>query len=980
MPRPPRYLAATALLALLLIMAGRAALPLFADFMAPRLERALGNRLNAVVRLEGFRIGPFDGVRVKRVTILPRSGARDHPAEIRLTGVGLELSFTHLLSGGYRITAFSARKLDARLDASRLKWMHAMAREAGFGGEIPQIRIQTGTVTMAHPALEPPLVAQQVSLLSGAGGKIYGYAELSFDNGKNRVRTNISLRPGTGTAQARLSVSDFSPASLPGAVLPGLGPAAGRTASFGNLSGEVTVRFSAASSTLLVTGGRLNARDASIDISSAGIVFGAGRPKRAWLEAETGNIDLQHLTRLYGTRFLHPDLRVQVRGGTLRAGIHARWTPEKGLDGQARITVRSGSVAVPALGGRLDRIHAKLDLLPSGRLFIRYLEGRAFGGRISVSGNMLWQKAGIREPRLEIALQGIAPPGSAVSLLPRRIGGAVEKINPENVVLSGKIGVAPGEIQMDLNLGAETLRVAGMPLELDNASCRIRWRSGSGQLVFENFRALLRDSPLAANGTLELTPSICADFTLSGTYLPVTPELLCWLELDPGPWEVSGYYDIRIRARNWRPGAQSLAGRLRGVRVNADFHNLSVARKDWGRLADGWSGRIFADASRIRFSDLGGTLLGVPFSGSGSIPITGQGGTHLQLASETVLLDKAFYRRLGLTGGSQRWLPGGQCEIRAEFRSGEKKRVPENAILTVLAHELEIRQDRLHARGRGRCRMEASWLDSGEIVLDGILDLDRFSFNRLEAERLSGRFHWQDRRLYIPEMEIHAYGGRVGISGFSIDTRNRKWRARISPANLEMESLAGTFGLSGRRAPAGSLSGKLELSGSGFNPQALAGGGEIRIANGRLYHFPLFASVFNVLDLQMPRQTPATDAYGVIRVEEGCFRLKDLLLLGGTVPMHMKGTITLEKGKPLKDQRIDLLVTAAKTGGILDRIPVINWVKHYTIDFFRRLAFQARVRGTIADHEVKRLSSPVTEPVEQMWSLMEKIAPSPPKK
>ncbi len=213
-----------------------------------------------------------------------------------------------------------------------------------------------------------------------------------------------------------------------------------------------------------------------------------------------------------------------------------------------------------------------------------------------------------------------------------------------------------------------------------------------------------------------------------------------------------------------------------------------------------------------------------------------------------------------------------------------------------------------------------------------------------------------------------------------MNTDEGTWRTEFSPARMDLESIVAVFGITGRTAPAGSLRGQIALNGKGLDPQALSGKGDIKITRGMLYDFPIMASVFNVLNLEMPRRSPITDAYGTFDLKDGALTINDLLLTGGTVPMHMEGTLGLKREKAFQNQDLELLVTAAKTDGFLDRIPVVDWIKHYTLDLFRRLAMQVRVEGTVGDYKVKRLASPVTTPVERMWSLLEKLTPSPPEK
>ncbi|MBS0013514.1 MAG: hypothetical protein KFF46_06035, partial [Desulfobacterales bacterium] len=317
----------------------------------------------------------------------------------------------------------------------------------------------------------------------------------------------------------------------------------------------------------------------------------------------------------------------------------------------------------------------------------------------------------------------------------------------------------------------------------------------------------------------------------------------------------------------------------------------------------------------------------------------------------------------------------GQCELQADLAFDEKSKIPSSARITAVIHHLEVEKSSISGSAGGSIRADLSGLNTEGVEFEGFAELSRVSVGRFESDRLSATFSGNQKRLDIPEMRISAYGGTISFEDVAVLPGSKKWEARIVPAHIDVETLVGAFGVAGRNAPAGSLRGEIELRGTGFDPEAMEGFGEIKIDRGRLYQFPVLASVFKVLDLQMPSQSPISDAYGTFRIGGGRLDIEDLLLLGGTMPMHVAGFIGLKKNKPFPAQEMDLLVTTTKTNGILNKIPVINWVKHYTIDWFRRLVFQARVRGTIGDYEVQSLASPLATPIERMWSLMEKLSP-----
>jgi hypothetical protein len=86
--------------------------------------------------------------------------------------------------------------------------------------------------------------------------------------------------------------------------------------------------------------------------------------------------------------------------------------------------------------------------------------------------------------------------------------------------------------------------------------------------------------------------------------------------------------------------------------------------------------------------------------------------------------------------------------------------------------------------------------------------------------------------------------------------------------------------------------------------------------------------------------------------------------------------VGMAPGVAAMDQEIDLLFTIPRQRGILDAIPVVNWVKYLLIDPLRRYAFQARVTGTLGEYEVSSLLRPVTEPISRVGELLQRLSPA----
>ena len=977
MPRPRKSLIAVLVL-FCLIAAFQASGYVLGRIMAPRLEKQISSLTDARVVLENMRFSFLTGARADRVVLsLPKNPNQSRNFHLELRDLTVSHGLTALIAGQYQVSGIRIRNLEASATPAALPLLSALRKKIKQKAHFPDIRIIRGDISIRHPDFPRGLHISDLTARRLGNGQMEINALGSFDGRENHIRTHINVDPGQIRVSAQLFVSGHPFSSLPAGRLLKKFPQLGQLPLDQSVTGKIAAQYDQASQSLIFSRGRFEIGNSSFRISSAGIDFDKKDPHRAWINAESLEVDLALLDRLGIFKNMPEKIRPRITDGKLHARVHGRWNPSSGFDWDAGLTVEAGAVFLPGLNTRVDAIEADVDLAPD-RINIRQSRGRTSGGRIRASGSLgRDSKAGIHKPFMEIDMDHIRPEKQIDRLLPESIRKAVQKLNLKNPGLNGKILFAGPEMELDLSVYAQTARLPHLPFLLHAPAATIRWRTGEKTVRLDDLSARLHGKNLEGNALLYVKQPVSADFTLFGRHLPIQSEILDWLDIETGSWSVDGRYDLELQARKWRSNGANPSGRLKGIEASVDIRDLSMTHPDHGRVADNWYGHLALAGDRLRLGDFRGNLFNAGFEANGFIPLNGKDTSHLRLESKTIAVNQTL--RNALPGRYARVLKEfdltGQCEVQADLVFARKNNIPSSARISAVIHHLEAEKSSVAGSAGGSIRADISGLNTGKVEFEGFAELSRVTVGRFESDRLSARFSGNRNRLDIPEMKVSAYGGSIAFENVFVLPGSRKWQARIMPAHIDVETLVGAFGVTGRHAPAGSLRGTIDLRGTGFEPESMEGTGEIKIDRGRLYQFPVLASVFRVLDLQMPAQSPITDAYGTFRISGGRLDIEDLLLLGGTIPMHVAGFVDLKNNKAFKDQNMDLLVTTTKTNGILNKIPVLNWVKHYTIDWFRRLVFQARVRGTIGDYEVQSLASPLATPIDRMWSLMEKLSP-----
>jgi hypothetical protein len=137
---------------------------------------------------------------------------------------------------------------------------------------------------------------------------------------------------------------------------------------------------------------------------------------------------------------------------------------------------------------------------------------------------------------------------------------------------------------------------------------------------------------------------------------------------------------------------------------------------------------------------------------------------------------------------------------------------------------------------------------------------------------------------------------------------------------------------------------------------------------------PFVVSVWNLFAFANPGRGAVTDARLRFRLNKNTLYLDHFLLTGEAMPMAITGTIEMKQGVALTDQKIDLVITAARQKGLLDRIPLVGWIKKKSYNQLRQYILQARATGTLGSPRLETVVTPLTKPISQFWSLLSREA------
>jgi hypothetical protein len=443
-----------------------------------------------------------------------------------------------------------------------------------------------------------------------------------------------------------------------------------------------------------------------------------------------------------------------------------------------------------------------------------------------------------------------------------------------------------------------------------------------------------------------------------------------WDAADP-----RGSVDVALRLRDWQLSGPALAGTIEG---SARLRGVSLTHQATGMTARDLHGSVRLAGPDLYVNQVSGDVLGLLVTTDGRLPLrAGSGPLRMNLRSARVRLRPTLLQRWPevIRTPVQKLSPSGDIEVHAEIRStGENEEIVVADAL-VLLHGVSLQVGDWPVEATGEVAVNVAELVGDNGQADLRLHLQRVAAGPLRGSDLVGFATLTDHDLTIQRSDAKVYGGALVVEKGALDLHSLEWSLGASLSHLDLESLLGALGMEGRGTPDGFVRGNVELTGRAWEKSRLSGGGEIKVNRGHLYNLPIVLTVLKLFDLSLPRECSVTSAYARFRVGEGTIRVEDALLSGGTVPVHVRGTVGLGEEVAMTDQPVDLVFTVPRKRGILDAIPVINWIKHLTIDRLRRLVLQARVRGTVSDYRAATPFSPVTAPIGSMWRLLQKLSP-----
>ena len=164
----------------------------------------------------------------------------------------------------------------------------------------------------------------------------------------------------------------------------------------------------------------------------------------------------------------------------------------------------------------------------------------------------------------------------------------------------------------------------------------------------------------------------------------------------------------------------------------------------------------------------------------------------------------------------------------------------------------------------------------------------------------------------------------------------------------------------------GLLYGRITYRGNGADPKSFYADGQININEGYLSDVPIILSVFNLLNLTLPKKESFHSAQTKFTVKDGIIHVNEGKVYSDTVELNGKGDINL-KGD------LHLNIVAGFSKDFFSQIPIVGRLFEFIVGGVRKQLTMVEIRGTFLKPESHSVPfKSFTRSIKSMFDLLPK--------
>ena len=215
-------------------------------------------------------------------------------------------------------------------------------------------------------------------------------------------------------------------------------------------------------------------------------------------------------------------------------------------------------------------------------------------------------------------------------------------------------------------------------------------------------------------------------------------------------------------------------------------------------------------------------------------------------------------------------------------------------------------------------------------------------------------------------MEANCCGGHVeGAISINTTSEPYQYEGELSFSRVILEELA--IKVTNTEKPwSGLLYGRIKYRGKGTDQKNFYAEGQLNINEGYLSDVPVILSVFNVLNLNIPRKESFNNAQVKYIVKDGIIHVDDGRIYSDTIELNGRGDIEL-------NGNLHLNVVAGFGKGVFSQIPIVGKVFDFVVGGVRKQLTMVEIKGTFLKPESHLTPfKPLTHSIKNMFDILPK--------
>jgi hypothetical protein len=174
--------------------------------------------------------------------------------------------------------------------------------------------------------------------------------------------------------------------------------------------------------------------------------------------------------------------------------------------------------------------------------------------------------------------------------------------------------------------------------------------------------------------------------------------------------------------------------------------------------------------------------------------------------------------------------------------------------------------------------------------------------DRFFLEQLQSPFRYDPNVLELSKISAHAGNGELsGQFTMQPEAEDSPFTASVTFRNVEADRIVTDAGGS-KGTVRGKLEGRFEASGKTADPDALTGGGEIFLRDGRVQQYSLLVAIGQILQIEELTQLRLEQAEAKYHISPGFVTIDELVLRSPNMRLSATGTVTFDGKLKLDSQ------------------------------------------------------------------------------